>query len=168
MYKNILSIRETICKTGFSMDAKIKQQKFEELSHSKTIIAFDQLADFFSELEPVSMKEIVGFWNGGIFKTGKLIDWTLKDYGILKWTGKNYIDENNVKALMHKFLGLHFNFPIIGQARIRKIEFRNKVSTSMIYNYLPIIDHFRKVDDNTLMGAMDFKGKIVLYFYLYR
>ncbi len=38
----------------------------------------------------------------------------------------------------------------------------------MIYNYLPIIDHFRKIDDNTLLGAMGYKGKVVLYFYLFK
>ena len=69
---------------------------------------------------------------------------------------------------MHKLFGFEFNIPFIGNARIREVRYRNKVSTAMIYNYLPIIDHFRRVDDNTLMGAMDLKGKIAIYFYLYK
>ncbi|MFA9289989.1 MAG: DUF4334 domain-containing protein [Solirubrobacteraceae bacterium] len=87
---------------------------------------------------------------------------------IWKWIGKRFNSENNVEALIHNFLGIKFNFPFIGKARIRMVLFENKVSTSMIYNYLPIIDHFRKIDDNTLLGAMDYKGKVVLYFYLFK
>jgi hypothetical protein len=44
------------------------------------------------------------------------------------------------------------------QARIRMVEYRGKVSATMIYDGLPINDHFRKIDDNTVLGLMDFKG----------
>ncbi|NER18959.1 DUF4334 domain-containing protein [Spongiivirga citrea] len=142
--------------------------KFHQLTNSQDVIAFSELAEVFSELDPLNIDEILGSWKGGFFKTGRLIDWALKDYGIIKWIGKNYISENKVKALRYCFLGLNFSMPIIGRARVRHLAFREKVSTAMIYNHLPIIDHFRKVDDDTLMGVMDFKGKIVLYFYLYR
>lgn len=36
------------------------------------------------------------------------------------------------------------------QARLRMMEYRGKVSATMIYDYLPINDSFRKVDDNTV------------------
>jgi hypothetical protein len=42
-------------------------------------------------------------------------------------------------------------------ARLRMIEYRGVVSGTMVYDALPINDHFRKVDDNTLMGAMDYR-----------
>ncbi len=142
--------------------------RFHELSNTQGIIPFTELASLFSELEPLPINEILGIWKGGFFKTGRLIDWTLKDYGFIKWIGKNYISENKVKALRYRFLGLNFSFPVIGKARVRNVLFKEKTSTAMIYDHLPIIDHFRRVDENTLMGAMDFKGKIVLYFYLYR
>jgi len=44
------------------------------------------------------------------------------------------------------------------QARARMVEYRGKVSATMIYDGLPINDHFRKIDDNTVLGLMDFKG----------
>jgi hypothetical protein len=44
------------------------------------------------------------------------------------------------------------------QARLRMMEYRGKVSATMIYDYLPINDSFRKVDDNTVLGIMDFKN----------
>ncbi|MBE9139962.1 DUF4334 domain-containing protein [Nodosilinea sp. LEGE 07088] len=43
------------------------------------------------------------------------------------------------------------------QARLRMMEYRGKVSATMIYDNLPINDSFKKVDDNTVMGVMDFK-----------
>ena len=42
------------------------------------------------------------------------------------------------------------------QARIPMIEYREKVSAGMIYDNLPINDIFRKIDDNRVLGLMDF------------
>ena len=44
------------------------------------------------------------------------------------------------------------------KARVRMLEYRGKVSASMIYDNLPIIDSFRLLNHDTLLGAMDFKG----------
>lgn len=44
------------------------------------------------------------------------------------------------------------------KARLRMMEYRNQVSATMIYDYLPIHDTFRKVDENTVFGLMDFKS----------
>lgn len=49
---------------------------------------------------------------------------------------------------------------------LRTIKFRDKISTSMIYNFLPMIDNFRKVDENTVMGITEVKGETSVYFYL--
>ena len=42
-------------------------------------------------------------------------------------------------------------------ARLQAINYRGQVSSSMVYDYQPIIDHFRKVDANNLIGVMDSK-----------
>ena len=52
------------------------------------------------------------------------------------------------------------------QARIRMMEYREKVSTTMIYDNLPINDIFRKIDDNTVLGLMDFKGMPEPFFFV--
>lgn len=44
------------------------------------------------------------------------------------------------------------------KARVRMIEYRSKVSASMIYDNLPIYDTFRLIDADTLLGIMDMKG----------
>lgn len=44
------------------------------------------------------------------------------------------------------------------RARLRMVEYRGVVTGSMVYDALPIIDHFRTVDEDTLLGAMDLRG----------
>ena len=43
-------------------------------------------------------------------------------------------------------------------ARLRMVEYRGVVSGTMVYDALPVNDHFRRVDDATLFGAMDLRG----------
>jgi len=44
------------------------------------------------------------------------------------------------------------------KARLRMMNYRDKVSATMVYDYLPINDVFRRIDENTLLGLMDLKG----------
>lgn len=58
-----------------------------------------------------------------------------------------------------------------GNAQIREVKFRGVVTAAMIYDKRPIIDAFRYVDDNTVMGAMDSKqlrSAGLYFFYLKR
>ena len=54
------------------------------------------------------------------------------------------------------------------KARLREIRYRGAVTAAMIYDDLPIIDIFRKIDDTTVLGVMDVKGKMEKkgYFFL--
>jgi hypothetical protein len=54
------------------------------------------------------------------------------------------------------------------RARLRDLEYRGRVSAAMIYDHLPIIDVFRKVDDETLLGAMDQRGQPEPFFFVLR
>lgn len=53
-------------------------------------------------------------------------------------------------------------------ARLRDIEYRGAVSAAMVYDHLPIIDHFRRVDIDTLLGVMDMRGMTEPYFFVLR
>lgn len=53
-------------------------------------------------------------------------------------------------------------------ARLRDIEYRGVVSAAMVYDHLPIIDHFRRLDENSLLGVMDMRGLSEPYFFLLR
>ena len=54
------------------------------------------------------------------------------------------------------------------QARLRMMEHRGKISATMIYDHLPIHDVFRKVDENTLLGLMDYKAAEQPFFFVLR
>ncbi|MGW0021473.1 DUF4334 domain-containing protein [Rhodococcus sp. NPDC003382] len=43
-------------------------------------------------------------------------------------------------------------------ARLRMVEYRGVVTATMSYDALPVNDHFRLIDKNTLLGAMDLRG----------
>ena len=50
-------------------------------------------------------------------------------------------------------------------ASVRTLPFEGIASAAMVYDKQPIIDHFRRIDDNTLMGAMVIRGDGRLYFF---
>lgn len=54
------------------------------------------------------------------------------------------------------------------RARLRAVEHRGVVTAAMVYDHLPIIDVFRRVDDVTLLGVMDLRGAPPYYFVLER
>ena len=54
------------------------------------------------------------------------------------------------------------------KARLRLTDYRGKTSATMIYDDLPINDVFRKVDEDTLLGAMDIRGHPDPFFFTLR
>ncbi|NNH71606.1 DUF4334 domain-containing protein [Nocardia uniformis] len=52
------------------------------------------------------------------------------------------------------------------RARLRDLGFRGISSAAMIYDHLPIIDIFRRVDEDTLLGVMDMRGLPEPYFFV--
>ena len=52
------------------------------------------------------------------------------------------------------------------KARLRVIEFRGKTSAAMVYDNFPIIDSFRKVNENTVLGVMDYKAMDKPFFFI--
>lgn len=54
------------------------------------------------------------------------------------------------------------------RARMRMLEFRGKLSAAMCYDHKPINDCFRKIDEESVLGWMDFKGMKQPYFFKLR
>ncbi len=54
------------------------------------------------------------------------------------------------------------------RARLRAVEHRGVVTAAMVYDHLPIIDVFRRVDADTLLGVMDLRGAEPYFFILQR
>ena len=53
-------------------------------------------------------------------------------------------------------------------ARLRSTLHRGQVSAAMLYDALPIVDVFRRLDGHTLLGVMDCKGMEQPFFFLLR
>ncbi len=54
------------------------------------------------------------------------------------------------------------------RARLRQILYRGRLSTAMLYDQLPIIDVFRRLAPNTLLGLMDARGLETPFFFTLR
>lgn len=53
-------------------------------------------------------------------------------------------------------------------ARLRMVDYRSVSTATMIYDAQPITDHFRRLDDDTVLGAMDLRGLDQPFFFLLR
>ncbi|MEB3260527.1 MAG: DUF4334 domain-containing protein [Cyanobacteriota bacterium] len=53
-------------------------------------------------------------------------------------------------------------------ARLRGMSYRGKVSATMVYDALPIMDVFRRLDSERLLGLMDAKGLARPFFFVLR
>lgn len=133
--------------------------------------------NLFDSLETVDLEFLLGTWKGRGLHTGHPLDGILKK---LKWYGKEFRDADNVDPLLFeikkgKIVAID-PVPFMskqklseaagGEARMRMVEFRGKVSAAIIYDHLPIHDHFRKVADGMLLGMMDLKGDEKPFFFL--
>lgn len=54
------------------------------------------------------------------------------------------------------------------RARLRMTEYRGVLSATMVYDALPILDVFRRVDADTVLGAMDLRGVDEPFFFVLR
>jgi hypothetical protein len=54
------------------------------------------------------------------------------------------------------------------RARVRIMEHRGVTTAAIVYDALPVIDVFRRVSPDTLLGLMDLRGLPRPYFFLLR
>lgn len=53
-------------------------------------------------------------------------------------------------------------------ARLRMVEHRGVLSAAMLYDALPVQDHFRRLDADAVLGLMDLRGTAPFFFVLRR
>ena len=54
------------------------------------------------------------------------------------------------------------------KARLRTTRYRGVDTATMIYDQVPVNDVFRKIDEDTVIGAMDYRGGRRPYFFVLR
>lgn len=141
---------------------------FTKLIESKNKASHEELDIFFEGLDSVDINEISGEWVVKYIcarEAKTFWEKLIKYFPVFKVYSKDFSDMNNVKAWIFRILKIKFYFPG-ANAILKNINYRGKFSTSMVYKHLPIIDNFRKIDEDTIMGIMEVKGKTALYFYL--
>ncbi|MDR3013650.1 MAG: DUF4334 domain-containing protein [Chitinispirillales bacterium] len=143
--------------------------------------------ELFRSLKPVKPDELWGTWVGEEIKTDHPMDGLLTAVGWqgktfvdmenvhpllykLRKNGKvRYADVGKLP------IGFFMNFPrwLIktifffvapfvttkkSSTRIREILCEGEVSATMVYDKIPMLEHFRRFDDNTLLGLADLKS----------
>lgn len=149
---------------------------FANLVARTDVIAEADLDAFWATLEPASIEDMLGEWKGGEFNTGHRANGFMNR---LNWFGKTFHSADDAKPLVcldadgNKFSNTE---AMNGEASLWMEEFRGEVTASMVYDGQPVHDHFKKVDENTVIGIMNGKKAVdttsgsprYLYFYLER
>ncbi|KAJ5517677.1 hypothetical protein LT330_006803 [Penicillium expansum] len=122
----------------------------------------------YNKLPALPIDFLRGEWKGGSFDTGHPGHTQLLS---MNWLGKTFHSTESVDPIVVSKDGKRVCDENWGHAVLREIRFRDLVSTAMIYDKHPIIDHFRYVNDNFIAGAMDtssFGDAGTYYFYLHK
>lgn len=63
----------------------------------------------------------------------------------------------------------HFRVPL-GVSDLEEADYRGVTSTAMVYRHMPVTDHFRVVDADTVLGISTLQGmpETHVFFYLER
>jgi hypothetical protein len=152
----------------------------------------------FLSLGPVAVERLTGFWRGRSVETGHPVDellrvsgWIGKDFLSAEAVhplvhegafGRYRMNPALVPLGLIRALGMArwpgmagavgVLGPILGtrvpRARLRMIDDRGTMTAAMIYDQRPIIDVFRQVDADTVMGRMDERGQRPAFFMLTR
>jgi len=122
-------------------------------------IKYDELLSFYDSLGPVNIDDVISRWEGHDINLGHACSDAMQ---AIRWWGKWYIsaDEaiplvvfNEQRNKLYSDKGL-----MRGEASLKMVEFRGVVSTTMVYDSEPVFDHFRKVNDDIVLGCMN--GKV--------
>ncbi|OJJ46438.1 hypothetical protein ASPZODRAFT_16199 [Penicilliopsis zonata CBS 506.65] len=141
--------------------------QFSQLVQRIGTIKEAEVAAAYDRLKSVTADELLGRWQGFSLDTGHPLHRLLTTF---KWAGKDFHSVDDVDPIMmYNAQDERVWYQEYGHASLRQVEYRGIVSTAMIYDRFPIIDSFRYVADNVVMGAMenkDMKDSGTYYFYL--
>lgn len=135
------------------------QARLVQMIDSGKAYSAAELMPLYEQLEPVSIEFMLGSWKGGKFDGGSEPD-------PINWYGKRFDSANHAEPLVVRSRdGSLQPYTALGAAQLRMMEYGGKVSASLIYDKQPIMDYFRKIDDNRVIGLGDIKGKPTDFFF---
>ncbi|MGN0063836.1 MAG: DUF4334 domain-containing protein [Nocardioides sp.] len=136
--------------------------RWAELRNAEGPVDPCELESLWSDLDTVRAADILGDWRGFAFSTGHPVEKLLGRSG---WYGKSFVWFDDAKPLICRAAdGSLYSDTRTGngEASLWDVEFRGEVTASMVYDGMPVVDHFKRVDDSTLMGVMNGKSELVL------
>ncbi|MDX2937795.1 DUF4334 domain-containing protein [Streptomyces ipomoeae] len=139
------------------MDTVKARARFAELRAQEGQVSATELDEIWAALDTVRPEEILGEWKGDEFDTGHPANGQLQQVG---WYGKTFVSPMDAKPLICRDENgeLYSNTELgKGEASLWVVEFRGESTATMVYDGQPVFDHFKRVDDNTLMGIMNGK-----------
>ncbi|MBM9461389.1 DUF4334 domain-containing protein [Nocardioides sp. zg-536] len=132
-------------------------ERFDALRAAEDAAPAD-LDALWSELSTVTVPEMLGAWRGGDFATGHVLSDVLRK---IRWHGKRFEGPLVAVPLVCRDEAgeLYSNTKAAGggEASLWEVGFRGETTATMVYDNLPVLDHFKKVDDDTVMGIMNGK-----------
>lgn len=77
-----------------------------------------------------------------------------------RWYGKYFDALDDAKPLVCRAEdgSLFSTTALAGGASLWNVEFRGEVTATMVHDTVPVFDHFKRVDEDTLLGVMNGKG----------
>lgn len=130
--------------------------RFNELREGSATPA--ALETLWAQLPTVTVEEILGSWHGGDFATGHPASALLAK---VRWHGKRFDSALEAHPLIcrDEHGDLYSNSAAAGGglASLWPVGFRGEVTATMVYDAMPVFDHFKAVDPDTLLGVMNGK-----------
>lgn len=139
---------------------RLARKKFNDFKQRTGAIPDQELDDFWAELEPATIDGMIGEWKGGEFLTGHRMNGKLEQAG---WFGKTFKSATDVQPLVcldaegNKFSNIKLGK---GEASLWLEEFRGELTATMVYDGQPVHDHFKRIDENAVLGIMNGKGVV--------
>jgi Zn-dependent alcohol dehydrogenase len=140
-------------------------KRFQSLVEGDAPPTLDDLDELYDAAEAVDVDSILGEWAGGVFGMGHPAEAQLQQ---ISWAGKSFAGPDDVAPIVcFDEAGQRFANPSFGGASLQMTDYRGSTTATMVYHALPMADHFRRVSNTVLIGAMEAPGqKRPGYFYL--
>jgi hypothetical protein len=126
---------------------------------------FDAL---WATLPTVHIDVLRGLWQGGLFDTDHPHN---RRPGVNPWYGKYFAGNDDARPDVSRNAdgGLYVSE---SHGSLWMVEFRGELTAALVYDQLPVLDHFKQVSDDSLLGVMnrqeDREADSWLYFWLDR
>jgi hypothetical protein len=139
------------------MDEQILRRRLEALAAAQGAVPVPAALALFDELPAVELDEMLGDWDGRCVPTGHPAEAHLAQ---LAWAGKRVHGRDEVHPLVcYDASGGRVVSAFVGSATLRRVEYREVLTATIVYDARPYLEHFRRVSDDLLLGVAERKGE---------